>query len=459
MSNTTLKFGSLLGSESDCWEVPGPDGGLVAFLDAQGRVARAIAFRAGEPIEAQLAAFTGAEAAVKAIVGEAAAPKLEAAIKARGWRVEKIVVRTGAFVARFLPREGRLLVAAAPARTRVLIVDDSPTIRKLLEHILGSDPGIEVVGSVGLPSEVEGAITSLRPDVITLDIHLPEMNGVDLLKRYLPRHPIPTVMISSISMEEGPLVLAALEAGAVDYIQKPGAKEVDAVSALIQSKVREARGARVITQAKKSPRAALPPGKMGLQRIIAIGSSTGGTEALREVLERLPAEIPPIVVVQHIPAVFSKAFAERLHSLCPFTVTEGVDGEKVAPGKVIIAPGGKQMRVERQGLGYVVRIDDSPPVNRHRPSVDFLFDSVASVIGADAIGVILTGMGADGARGLLAMKKAGSPTVGQNQETCVVYGMPQAAFKLGAVDQQLPLEDIAQALVQLSRAPVGAKSA
>jgi two-component system chemotaxis response regulator CheB len=359
---------------------------------------------------------------------------------------------------------GRIRVAPVPAaaptaesRTRVLIVDDSKTIRSLLEKILASDPTIEVVGSAEKPSDAEKLIHNLKPDVITLDIHMPEMDGITFLKSYLPRYPIPTVMISSISLEEGPLVLSALEAGAVDYVQKPSFEELKIAGPIILEKIRHARHAKI-----QAVRSWVPAGTkvtkkspvnlgtdLGGSPIVAIGSSTGGTEALRQVFARFPAEIPPTLVVQHIPPVFSKAFAMRMNELFPFEVKEAVDGDVVAPNRILIAPGGTQMSLLRKGSGFVVKVDAAAgAVNRHKPSVDVLFDSVAELLGPRAFGVILTGMGSDGAKGLLRMKNAGATTFGQDEASSVVYGMPRAAHDLGAVDHQLPLDQIAPALFE-----------
>lgn len=339
-------------------------------------------------------------------------------------------------------------------RKRVLIVDDSKTIRQILARILEVE--LEVVGCAERPSQVEEMIVRLKPDVITLDIHMPEMDGVTLLKKYLPKFQIPTVMISSISMEESSHVLQALEAGAVDYIQKPTLDELAEVTPLIVEKVKTAASAKVKAVTPFSQKAALqkPAAAMGAlnhSNLIAIGSSTGGTEALREVLTRLPSGIPPIVIVQHIPAVFSLAFAKRMNDLCAFEVKEAADGDECRPNRVLIAPGGFQMSLVRGSgpSGYQVQVKDAPPVNRHRPSVDVLFQSVADLVGKKAVGVILTGMGADGAKGMLQMRQRGARTIAQDEASCVVFGMPQAAIKLKAAEQVRPLVDIAGEILTL----------
>lgn len=384
-------------------------------------------------------------------------------------RIEK-KPKSGALEILFTPNTGRVRVAqvlevetkqeGSGGKTRVMIIDDSKTIRNLLEKILSSDPEIEVVGSAEKPSDAEKMLeklgTAKRPHVITLDIHMPEMDGVAFLKKYLPKFPIPTIMISSISLEEGPMVLSALESGAVDYVQKPSFEQLKHVAPLILEKVKQARHAKIQLTPKRT-RVDRPAKKATLRfersisssPVIAIGSSTGGTEALRQFFLSLPEEIPPIVVVQHIPPVFSKAFADRMNELCPFTVKEAVDGDPLLSNQVLIAPGATQMRVVKEGNGYKVQVDpDAAHVNRHKPSVDVLFDTIGPLFGDRAVGVILTGMGADGAKGLLRMKQSGSRTFGQDEASSVVYGMPRAAFEIGAVDRQLPLGDIPAAVIE-----------
>lgn len=357
----------------------------------------------------------------------------------------------------FLPSQGRLRAekqSQSKRKTRVMVVDDSETIRKLLFKIFSEDPELECVAAVANPMDAEAAIQKYRPDVITLDIHMPQMDGVTLLRRFLPQYKIPTVMITALSLEDGSLVLDALEAGAVDYVQKPSMSELPVLAPLIREKIKDA------TSAQLRSSGILPSGTLRqrsstgtLERIdssflIAIGSSTGGTEALRELFSDLPDQIPPIVVVQHIPPVFSKAFADRLNGLFRFEVKEAQDGDAVLPNRVLIAPGGKQMKIQARGSGLVTVIEDSPPVNRHKPSVDVLFDSIALLKRKNVVAGILTGMGTDGAKGLLKLKQAGARTFAQDETTSVVYGMPKEAAKLGAAEQILPLDRIADALMR-----------
>lgn len=373
--------------------------------------------------------------------------KIEQWCRQRGYPVLNQAIRNGMFEARFSSRDCKILVAK---RLRVLIVDDSKTIRTLLAKVLSSDPGIEVVGTCDRPSEALQAMARLKPNVMTLDLEMPEKDGITLLREFLPRFPIPTVIVSAIRREDGPRILEALEAGAVDYVQKPDAKNLPEISSLLIEKVKAAGGARVApTSSQMKVPAATKNGGLDLSRLIAIGSSTGGTEALRILLTQLPEEIPPIVITQHIPAIFSKAFADRMNSLCPFHVCEAVDGQEVLPGNVYIAPGGRQMKLRGRSNGRIfIEINDSPPVCRHKPSVDYLFQSVAETCGKRSIGIILTGMGADGAEGLLRMKKAGARTIAQSEETCAVFGMPREAIALGAADEILGIEEVAEKLIQ-----------
>ena len=335
---------------------------------------------------------------------------------------------------------------------KVLVVDDSKSIRQLLTRILGSDPRLQIIAEAEKPSEVEALIEKFKPDVITLDIHMPEMDGVQLLKKIYPKYKIPTVMITSLRMEDGPQVLEALESGAVDYIQKPSLNELDEVGPQMIEKVFMAAGSKRAAPVSRARGVVIDSGSASFgNQLIAIGSSTGGTEAIRHFLSLLPPNIPPILIVQHIPPVFSTAFAQRLAMLCPFEVKEAQDGDIVKNNRVLIAPGGFHMKIEREKRSgeLTVRVIDTAPVNRHKPSVDVLFDSVAELLTKRAIGVLLTGMGADGARGLLKMKQAGAPTIAQNEATCVVYGMPRAAVEMGAADHVLGLDEIPQKIWSL----------
>jgi two-component system chemotaxis response regulator CheB len=343
--------------------------------------------------------------------------------------------------------------AVRQEKKKVLIVDDSKTIRDILCRIIQQDPQLEVVGQAENPLRAESMLTTLKPDVITLDIHMPLMTGVEWLKTLLPKHPIPVVMVTSLGFEEGNEVFQALSLGAIDYIQKPALNEIAQFGPIICEKIANASRAKIRFGHKRSVPHVSPIAEVDYAKdlVVAIGASTGGTEALREVLEAMPKNIPPILIVQHIPEVFSLAFAKRLHSLCPFDVKEAESGDAIHSNRVLIAPGGKQMRVVKKSSGLFVEINDDPPVSRHKPSVDYLFNSVADIIGNKAVGVILTGMGADGAAGLLKMKERGAVTFSQNEASCVVYGMPKAAWERGASMQQISLENIAAKIVEVTR--------
>lgn len=330
-------------------------------------------------------------------------------------------------------------------KIKVLIVDDSKTIRNILQKIFSTDPNLEVIGSLEKPSEVEKFIESNRPDVITLDIHMPEMDGVTLLKKIYPKFKIPCVMISSISLAEGPLVFDALENGAVDYIQKPEASEIQALTPVFIEKIKMAAGAKTIK--KTISKAVKVTAKSSQDSLVVIGSSTGGTEALREILTALPDQIPPILIVQHIPAVFSLAFAKRMNSLCNFEVLEAKNGDEVIPNRVLIAPGGTQMKLVHQGSKTFVEINDDAPVNRFKPSVDYMFESVVKNFFCHTVAVILTGMGKDGAKQMLELKKKGAITIAQNEDTCVVFGMPREAIAIGAAMHIEPIQNIAEKII------------
>ena len=347
---------------------------------------------------------------------------------------------------------------AAQRKIKVLIVDDSAIVRKLLAEALAAEPDLEVVGTAPDPFVARDKILSLRPDVLTLDIEMPRMDGLTFLKKLMRFHPMPVVIISSLTQASSKTAIEALQCGAVEVLGKPGGPySVGELKHDLPLKIRAAAQARMVNRASQisavSYALALAPAHaFSPSAIIAIGASTGGTEALREVLSRMPEASPGIVVVQHIPAVFSNAFANRLNDLCRVQVKEAADGDRVLPGQVLIAPGNFHMTLFRRGGEYRVTVRDGERVCYQRPSVDVLFDSVAEAAGADGIGAILTGMGADGAKGLLKMKRAGARTIAQDEASCVVFGMPNEAIKIGGVDRIVPLDRIACELIALTAA-------
>jgi two-component system, chemotaxis family, protein-glutamate methylesterase/glutaminase len=337
---------------------------------------------------------------------------------------------------------------------KVLIVDDSSLMRQLLTQILSSDPELEVIGTAGDPFVAREKIKSLHPDVLTLDIEMPRMDGLTFLEKLMRGHPMPVVMISSLTDRGAETTLRALSLGAVDYIAKP---KLDVSNGTIEqagdiiAKVKAAAKVRVrgLDPHETIP-AALPAGYhiTATHKVVAIGASTGGTEALKDLLSSLPPDFPGVVMVQHMPEAFTRPFSERLNSLCRIHVQEAKDGDRILPGHALLAPGGHQMQVVRHGMEYAVKVYRGERVNRHLPSVDVLFSSCARQLGKNAIGVLLTGMGADGAKGMLEMKVAEAHTIAQDEATCVVFGMPREAILLGAVDQVLPLGRIPTALLQ-----------
>jgi two-component system, chemotaxis family, protein-glutamate methylesterase/glutaminase len=347
------------------------------------------------------------------------------------------------------------------SKIRVLTVDDSALMRQVLAQLLSRDPGIEVIGSAPDPFIAREKIKALNPDVLTLDVEMPKMDGLTFLEKLMRGHPMPVVMVSSLTEAGCQTTLRALELGAVDFITKPKIdlrEGMDEVAQDLIAKIKAAACATVRQRQTSASGETAPPKLLGAAMIkttdtvIAIGASTGGTEALRAVLEVLPPNTPPIIVTQHMPERFTKTFADRLDQLCRISVKEAEDGDSVLPGHALIAPGNYHMTLVRSGARYSVRINQDPPVNRHRPSVDVMFDSVAQYAGANTIGVILTGMGGDGAKGMLAMKQAGAYTIAQDEASCVVFGMPKEAIKLGGIDKIMPLGDIAAAmLLQASR--------
>mgnify|MGYP001611026935 FL=1 len=341
-------------------------------------------------------------------------------------------------------------------KIRVLTVDDSALMRQVLAMLLSKDREIEVVGSAPDPYIAREKIKALNPDVLTLDVEMPKMDGLTFLEKLMRGHPMPVIMVSSLTEDGCQTTLRALELGAVDFITKPKIDLREGMEEVAQDligKIKAAARATVRSKQPAAPGAAAPTKLLSsamiktTDTIIAIGSSTGGTEAVKEVLMALPPNTPPILITQHMPERFTKTWADRMNSLCRISVKEAEDGDSVLPGHALVAPGGYHMALVRSGARYTVQINQDPPVNRHRPSVDVLFASVARYAGANAVGVILTGMGGDGAKELLTMKQAGAFTIAQDEATCVVFGMPKEAIKAGAVDKVLPLQDIAGAIL------------
>ncbi|ADV27307.1 response regulator receiver modulated CheB methylesterase [Pseudoxanthomonas suwonensis 11-1] len=350
---------------------------------------------------------------------------------------------------------------------RVLVVDDSAVVRQVLSELLAREPGIEVVGTAADPFLAREKIKRLNPDVITLDVEMPRMDGLAFLENLMRLRPMPVVMVSSLTERGADVTLQALALGAVDFVTKPRlgvAQGLEAYADEIVAKVKGAARAKVQALMRPAqrlepaaPRASMPlSGRFRTtDRLIAIGASAGGTEAIRYVLEQMPPDAPAVVLTQHIPGGFSRAFVERLDRHSPMLVREASDGELVLPGHAYLPPGDHHLRIIRDGARWRCRVDGSAPVNRHRPAVDVLFRSVAVAAGPNAVGAILTGMGDDGARGLMEMKEAGAPTLVQDEATSVVWGMPGAAVRLGAADDIVPLDKIAQRLLELAGAHAG----
>lgn len=337
------------------------------------------------------------------------------------------------------------LFVSAPKVNKVLVVDDSPTIQKVMAKVLEGSSSFTIDHTANNAEEALTYLKSNTPDVMTLDINMPGMSGVDLLKKLGKGNIPPTVLVTGLSMHEGPLVLEALECGALDYIQKPEMSDIDKFKRQLTEKLSVVAASKTSKRGRRLERAqhAKIDLNMDLSRypsIVAIGASTGGTEAIKNLLKTLPPKFPPIVIVQHIPPVFSKAFADRLNQILPFKVSEAKEGDKVVAGEVLIAPGGLHMRVVKKGQECFVSLDEKTPERSgHRPSVDVLFESVAEQYPQKAIGILLTGMGADGAQGMLAMKNTGSLTLTQDEDSSVVYGMPKKAKLLGASTVELSL--------------------
>ena len=336
---------------------------------------------------------------------------------------------------------------------RVLIVDDSATARAVLCEILESDPSIEVVATASDAFVARDKIVELKPDIVCLDVEMPRMDGITFLKKMMHYMPLPVIMISSLTQSGAKTTLEALEAGAVDFVSKPHSHIYDGKDEMkdeLIAKIKTASKAKVFKKELQSfAQANTTSLAETTNKILAIGASTGGTEAIKDVLMGLPRNAPGTVIVQHMPANFTAAFAQRLNSLCAMEVREAKNGDSITPGVVLISPGDYHMVVRRSGARYYVEIGSGDKVSGHRPSVDVLFHSVAKIAGANAIGVILTGMGSDGAKGLLSMKNAGAKTLGQDEESCIVYGMPKTAFEIGAVQKQASLNKLASNILSL----------
>ncbi|PJA26724.1 MAG: chemotaxis response regulator protein-glutamate methylesterase [candidate division Zixibacteria bacterium CG_4_9_14_3_um_filter_46_8] len=330
---------------------------------------------------------------------------------------------------------------------KVLIVDDSAVVRKIFSAELARDPEIEVVGTAPDPYVARDKIVSLKPDVITLDVEMPRMDGIAFLRKLMKYYPIPAVVVSSLTARGGDLAMEALDAGAVEVMCKPGsAYSVSDMSIELIEKIKAAAKVNLAKKPATINAVIHNHQKLSLTRttekVVAIGASTGGTQALQLLLSALPADTAGIVIVQHMPENFTRSFAERLNQTCPMEVQEAKDGDSVIPGKALIAPGNYHMMLNRSGAKYHVLVKKGPLINRHRPSVEVLFKSVAKYAGANAIGIILTGMGSDGAQGILEMKQNGAYTIAQDEYTSVVFGMPKEAIKIGAIDSIQPLDNI-----------------
>jgi two-component system, chemotaxis family, protein-glutamate methylesterase/glutaminase len=355
-------------------------------------------------------------------------------------------------------------------KIKVVVVDDSALVRSLLTEIINRQPDMQCVGAASDPLVAREMIRELNPDVITLDVEMPRMDGLEFLSRLMRLRPMPVVMVSTLTEQGADITLRALEMGAVDFVAKPRIGVTSGLNELsgdIVEKIRVAAKAHVRrlanssaapasapTQAAGQEPARAPLPRMSTEKVICIGASTGGTEAIREVLVPMPADAPAIVITQHMPPGFTTSFATRLDSLCKIRVQEAVHGQRILPGHAYIAPGGRHLRIDRSGSNYVAVVEDTEPVNRHRPSVEVLFHSAARVLGPNALGIMLTGMGADGAQAMREMKDAGSYNYVQDEASCVVFGMPRMAIQAGAAHEILPLRQIAPAvLAHLASAP------
>ncbi|MBI5606095.1 MAG: chemotaxis response regulator protein-glutamate methylesterase [Deltaproteobacteria bacterium] len=345
----------------------------------------------------------------------------------------------------------------------VLVVDDSPLMRAWLKKILSTDPMIGEVTTAQDPQEAKIFLQTKRPDVITLDVEMPGIDGISFLKEIMSTHPLPVIMVSAYTQENGQTTIRALSLGAVDFIPKPGPglkEEKETFPQRLLAKIKEAAQARTM-MLRSAPASAgfpgpevetvRPPSQIMLGLVVGIGASTGGTQALTFLFSRLPENMPPIIIVQHMPSQFTASFAEHLDQVSPLRVQEGRNGDRLKKGQGLVIPGGLHGRIEKDRLGFFLTLSDDPPVNHHRPSVDVLFSSMAEKVGGKGIGILLTGMGEDGARGLLAMRKKGAGTLAQDESTSTIFGMPQAAIKLGAAQEVAPLEEIPVWMIKKTR--------
>lgn len=348
-------------------------------------------------------------------------------------------------------------------KIRVLVVDDSALVRSLLSEIINREPDMSCVGAASDPLVAREMIRQLAPDVLTLDVEMPRMDGIDFLGKLMRLRPMPVLMVSTLTERGAEVTLRALELGAVDFVAKPRIGVADGLRLLAEdicAKLRTAAQAqvrRLPSPAASTPQRPAAPGlgRLSTEKIVFIGASTGGTEATRELLMGLPADAPAVVITQHMPPGFTRSYAARLDSLCRIRIKEAADGDRILPGHGYIAPGGLHLTVERSGANYLARVRDGDPINRHKPSVEALFESAARVVGPNALGVMLTGMGADGAKAMKAMRDAGSYNICQDEASCVVFGMPREAIAQGAAHEVLPLQRIAPALLERLRATVG----
>ena len=350
-------------------------------------------------------------------------------------------------------------------KTRVVVVDDSALVRSLLTEIINRQADMVCVGAAADPLVAREMIRNLNPDVITLDVEMPRMDGIDFLSKLMRLRPMPVVMVSTLTERGADVTMRALELGAVDFVAKPKIGVADGLRLLaedITDKVRIAAKAHIRKAVTSAPAAAaarpaapLSIGRLSTEKIIFIGASTGGTEATKELLMNLPPDSPAVVITQHMPPGFTKSYAARLDGLCKIRVAEACDGERILPGHAYIAPGGFHLSVERSGANYIARVQDGEPVNRHKPSVEVLFKSAARVVGPNALGIMLTGMGADGAKAMKELRDAGSYNYVQDEASCVVFGMPREAINAGAAHEVLPLTQIAPKLIERLRSTSG----